>query len=63
MTKNELINMYFEWMYDIVCPDKKKSYRKLLYFLHSVDFTYLIDMDGNRFEDGIELRYLSLIHI
>ena len=57
MTKNELINMYFEWMYDIVCPDKKKSYRKLLYFLHSVDFTYLIDMDGNRFEDGIELRY------
>ena len=53
MTKNELINMYFEWMYDIVCPDKKKSYRKLLYFLHSVDFTYLIDMDGNRFEDGM----------
>lgn len=60
MTRDELINEYFEWIYKLICNDKyykHLSYRKLLYFLHDVDFTYSIPMDGNRESDGIALRY------
>ena len=34
-----------------------KSYRRLFYKLHDTEFAYTIPMDGNRAEDGIELRY------
>lgn len=61
MTKNELIKAYFEWMYWLVCDDKryykKPSYRRLLRYLHSIDFDYILPMDGNRAEDGTDLRY------
>lgn len=64
MTRDELTREYFEWMYDLVCKDlprhhrnSKRSYRKLLSHLHDIEFIYIIDMDGNRAEDGINLRY------
>lgn len=60
MTKDELNNLYFEWMYRLISKErlsKKKSYRELLLYLHNVDFNYLISLDANREEDGIELRY------
>lgn len=60
MTKNELNNLYFEWMYQLVCDERYSngsSYRKLLTYLHGIDFNYIIGMDGNRAEDGIDLRY------
>jgi hypothetical protein len=60
MTKNELNKEYFEWMYQLVCNErypKRISYRKLLTHLHDIEFTYIIGMDGNRAEDGIDLRY------
>ncbi|MDO5540810.1 MAG: hypothetical protein Q4F83_12210 [Eubacteriales bacterium] len=60
MTRDELNNAYFEWMYQLVCGEqcsKRLSYRKLLYLLHDMEFTYTIPMDGNRAEDGIDLRY------
>lgn len=59
MTKDELNNAYFEWMYQLVCDelDSEMSYRKLLYLLHDTDFNYTIPMDGNRAEDGADLRY------
>lgn len=59
MTKDELNNAYFEWMYQLVCDerDSEMSYRKLLYLLHDMDFNYTIPMDGNRAEDGTDLRY------
>lgn len=60
MTRDELNNEYFEWMYRTVCNEKyskRLSYRKLLYHLHDIEFTYILVMDGNRAEDGIELRY------
>lgn len=60
MTKNELNSEYFNWMCQLVLDgrySKRVSYRKLLQFLYSVDFTYTIAMDGNREEDGIDLRY------
>ena len=52
---------YFEWMYHLVCSDnsgrKKISYRRLLSFLHSVDYIPRLEMDDNRRVDGIDLRY------
>ena len=60
MTKDELNNAYFEWMYQLVCDERGAegpSYRKLLYLLHDTDFFYTIPMDGNRAEDGTDLRY------
>lgn len=61
MTRNELNSEYFNWMCQLVCDERRYSrrlsYRKLLSFLNSVDFNYTIDMDGNREEDGIDLRY------
>ena len=60
MTRNELYNKYFEWMYQLVCNSrysKRLSYRKLLAHLHSIDFNYILGMDGNREADGIDLRY------
>ena len=59
-THNEIVNEYFEWMYHLVCNDEKYnklSFRKLLYFLYSVDFFPQIEMDENRRIDGINFRY------
>lgn len=56
--KKDLINEYFDWMYQLVCKDTKGvSYRKLLCQLYDITFDYTIAMDGNRAEDGIDLRY------
>ena len=60
MTRVELNNEYFEWMYQLVCNEKyyrRLSYRKLLGYLHNIEFTYIVDMDSNRASDGIDLRY------
>ena len=60
MTKNELNDAYFNWMYQLVFDgrySKRLSYRKLLRELHRIEFTYSIPMDGNRAEDGVDLRY------
>ena len=60
MTKNELNDAYFNWMCQLVFDgrySKKLSYRRLLKVLHKIEFTYSIPMDGNRAEDGIDLRY------
>ena len=60
-TLDILNNEYFDWMYNIVCnddyPSTKITYRKLLSYLYDREFTYIIDMDGNRAEDGVYLRY------
>lgn len=57
---NEIRNDYFGWLYNIVCGrrySERISYRKLLMRLHSINFRYYIPMDGNRAEDGVNLRY------
>lgn len=49
-----------EDMYQLVFDgrySKRLSYRKLLRELHRIEFTYSIPMDGNRAEDGVDLRY------
>jgi hypothetical protein len=60
MTRQNLNKEYFDWMYNLVCGEKrfkKVSYRKLLSYLNKVDFNYIYEMDGNRAEDGMDLRY------
>lgn len=60
MTEIELNNEYFEWMCQLVCNERysrRLSYQKLLRHLHNIDFQYMLPMDGNRAEDGIDLRY------
>lgn len=50
---------YFNWLYDLVCGDRYSthiSFKRLLSYLHSTDFRYLISKDQNRAEDGISLR-------
>ena len=48
---------YFDWMYRIICDNKRLSYKKILKHLHDTRFVYSIDMDGNRADDGVDLRY------
>lgn len=60
MTRSELSREYREWMYQLVYNGKytkKLSYLKLLGHLHSVEFIYILGMDSNRAEDGIDFRY------
>ena len=48
MLQDDLQQRYFEWLYHLVCGDEeynRLSYRKLLSFLHSVEFTWSIEMD------------------
>ena len=51
---------YFNWLCELVCGDGYSEHllrRELLRHLHQTEFTYILPMDGNRFEDGINLRY------
>lgn len=60
MTRDELNKRYFEWMCDLVYNNKysnRLSYRKLLTYLNTIDFVYIIPRDSNREEDGVDLRY------
>lgn len=62
MLQEELQNKYFEWLYYLVCGDdeyNRLTYRNLLYFLHSVEFTWSehVPFDENRAIDGIDFRY------
>lgn len=60
MSKNDIANNYFEWLFYLVCDGmfaKDISYRKLLMHLHNTEFKWLIPNDKNRAQDGIDLRY------
>lgn len=60
MTQDELSNRYFAWMCQLVCNGNrsvKLPHLKLLEHLNNVDFNYTIGLDGNRAEDGVDLRY------
>lgn len=53
-------NAYFTWLCDLVCGNRFSehiSYKKLLMYLHNTEFRYLLSRDGNRAEDGKDLRY------
>ena len=54
---NDLERAYFEWMYSTVCEGRfaaENSYRKLLEYLHTVEYTWILPDDSNRADDGSE---------
>jgi len=61
LIKDELTNRYFDWMYQLVADDRylnsQHFYRKLFVALFDTEFVFTIPMDGNRAEDGVDLRY------
>ena len=61
MSYTELNKRYFNWMLDVIQYDvyvnSEESFVKLLNFLNNVTFNYIVPMDGNRYDDGINLRY------
>ena len=60
MDEQRISDEYFEWMCGLICGNRYAeavSYRKLLAYLHSIEFTYSIPRDKNRAEDGLDLRY------
>lgn len=58
--RDEIANRYFEWMNDLVCDggySRRRSWRRLFRLLHETEFIYILEMDGNRADDGTDLRY------
>jgi len=47
---------YYKWLCHFVFTSRRRNYKRLIKYLHSVEFTYFIPFDENRYEDGIELR-------
>lgn len=59
-SRSKIEKLYFEWMFDLVCEGRYAetiSYKKLLTYLHNVEFTYSMSKDADRAADGVELRY------
>jgi len=54
----EVDELYLEWLYDQVLVRTRRgaSYWKLLRQMHQTEFTWFIPNDGNRAEDGKDLR-------
>lgn len=54
MSRDEVTNRYFQWICDIVDPNR--SHTKLLSYLFDVEFYAIMDMDRNRIGDAVALR-------
>lgn len=60
MTQNDILNSYFEWLYQLVCKDRflpSISHRRILMHLHSTQFRYLLPKDEDRAGEGVNLRW------
>lgn len=60
MSNTELKERYFNWLCDQVgdCfPHSGYPYKKLLRLLFSINFTFRMSMDRDRYDDGINLRF------
>ena len=56
----DLNSEYFEWLCSLIRdskPVKRVLYKRLMLFLYHTEFIYTLAMDGNRYADGIDLRY------
>lgn len=55
---NNIRELYFSWIVQQIGDDDKcGDYSNLLSHLFDREFTYTVPMDGNRYADGVELRY------
>lgn len=50
----DIYKKYSKWLFDLV--DSEHKYSKLYALLHSIPFRFSMEMDGNRYEDGLCLR-------
>ena len=60
MITNDVNGEYFKWLCSLVADSRPKgrvSYKRLLNYLHHIEFVYTIPMDSNRYADGVNLRY------
>lgn len=59
MNHDELNDIYFEWMCQLISDEDHDSlsYQLMLQELHHTPFEYTLPMDENREADGIDLRY------
>lgn len=55
MTEESIKKLYFNWLCSKVKVSEK--YSKLMTKLHRTEFIYILPMDANRENDGINLRY------
>jgi len=55
MRRNNIVNEYFKWMCRIVRNRSypARTYQRLLNYLFSCDFNYILEMDDNRAGDGV----------
>lgn len=64
MSTNSIYDAYISWLFDKVMYKEMRrsgrSYKQLLLYLHSRQFTWTLDFDANRAEDGKYLRYKFL---
>lgn len=60
MTRDDILNLYFEWLYGTVCGNRfaeENSFRKLLTTLHNTEFRWIIRNDENQAHEGQNLRH------
>lgn len=60
MTRDDILNLYFEWIYDMVCGTRfadNVSFRKLIINLHNTEFRCSIPNDKSRAREGENLRH------
>ena len=60
MTRDDVINLYFEWLFEMVCGNRFAediSFRKLISHLHNTNFRYSIRNDESRAHEGENLRH------
>lgn len=57
MNKDTLKNRYLGWLMTVLGIKHRFELTPIIFKLFDTDFTYTIPRDGNRYEDGIDLRY------
>ena len=58
---NDISKDYFNWLCKLIDHEGRvRVYKKTLALLNDLDFIFTIPKDGNRYEDGIDLRALAV---
>ena len=54
-----IMEQYFDWICSLISSQDRDAhtYEKVLRYLFNTDFCWVIELDANRADDGIELRY------